>query len=307
MQKLNNINLLLLSVFLYFTPGTFTFVSGQHFLKIEQVEDTLANVLASINLANDDHTKDVLNRKFYNMLFDALHQSASDNYPFKSLKSLAMIKSPDNTFRIIHWNLPTNEGDNRYFGFLKLLNHDPPVIYPLIDKSDSMPDPDSALLNNMFWFGALYYKVIPGETVTGEKIYTLLGWAGKNDVITQKVVEILTFDHQELPHFGLRIFPDFKNGKMTRIIFRYGATTTMSLKFEKHEMAVNKIWNAKKKGFDTCVIDAPMIVCDHMIPLDPELTGQFQYYVAAGDIFDSFVFKNNIWSFFSGIELRSKK
>ncbi len=299
-------------MFLFFVlisivPATYNTLSGQRFQSIEAAEDTLSAVLASLNLATGDSSRDLLNQTFSDVLLETLKISASDSYPFESLKTLVKITSPDHRFRIFHWSLISGEGKHKYYGFIKLLDHSPPSVYPLVDLSDSLPAPDTALLDNMHWLGALYYKVISGETAKGEKIYTLLGWAGRNSTFTQKIIEVLFFDEQEKPHFGVKIFPDYKQGNMTRVIFRFAASTTMSIKYEKQVIASNKKWNAKKKEFAYTLDEALMIVCDRMVPLDPQLEGQYQFYIPSGDIYDGFAFERNCWRFISGIDPRNKK
>jgi hypothetical protein len=301
------LRLLLLPLLLFLVQGEYNTLSGQRFQSIELAEDSLENVLASLNLAKDDSTKDALNQLFIHVLSDALKLESSDNYPFESIKSLVKITDPDHKFRIFQWNLPASDGTHHYFGFLKMLGHEPSVVYSLTDLSDSIKFPDTAILDNQHWFGALYYQVIPGETKDGLKTYTLLGWAGKNELITQKVIEILWFDDHERPHFGLKLFPGYQGGNMTRIIFRYAATTTMTLKYEKQAITTNKRWNSKKKIFEYTPEEARMIVCERMIPLDPQLEGQFQFYVPSGDLFDGFVFKNSAWTYIAGIESRNRK
>jgi hypothetical protein len=287
-------------------PGKYNTLSAQRFQNINQAEDTLSTILASLNLATDDSSKNAINRTFYNCLGDALLLTSSETYPFDSLKTLVKIVSPDHKFRIFHWNLPSGNGKHRYYGFIKMLNHEPPLVYPLLDISDSLQYPDTAILDNLHWIGALYYKVIPAETVSGKVVYTLLGWAGKNSMITQKVIEVLYFDDQEKPHFGLKLFPDFQAGNMTRIIFRFAATTTMSMKYEKQAISSKKRWNSKKREFEYTQNETQMIVFDRMVPLDPQLEGQYQHYVAAGDIFDGFLFTHNCWKYITGIDTRNK-
>lgn len=286
---------------LFLIPGKYNTVSGQRFQNIMQAEDTLSAILDSLNLAGNDSSRSLINQKFSVALLDALKLPSSDNYPFDSLKTLVKIASPDDKFRILHWNLPSGNGKHRYFGFLKLTGGGQQAIYPLVDFSDSIPFPDTAILDNSHWPGALYYKVIPGETATGSKIYTLLGWAGKNQSITHKVIEILHFDAQERPHFGLKVFPGYQGGEMTRVIFRFSATTTMSVKYEKKTIASNKRWNGKKREFEYDMTEERMIVFDRMVPLDPQLAGQYQFYVAEGDISDGFLFDEYHWKFIAGI------
>ena len=300
------LSVLLFSFILALITGNSSPLSAQHFQTIRQAEDSLKSILISLNQAKDDSAKNIFNQMFANILSEALQFPSSDNYPFDSLKTLIKITSPDNKFRIFHWNLPTADGKHRYYGIIKLLNQEPSMIYRLTDKSDSLPSPDTALLDNLHWFGALYYKIIPGETASGEQIYTLLGWAGENTLITQKVIEVLTFDDHGSPHFGLRIFPDYKGGNMARIIFRYSAATSMSLKYELQPMATRQKYNSKKRAFDYTVGEVRMIIADRMVPPDPRMEGQYQFYVASGDVFDGFLFKQNHWAFISGIDARNK-
>jgi hypothetical protein len=299
--------LLLLSLLLLLIPGKYNMLSAQRFQSIKQAEDTLVAVLATINQAKDDSLKNALNQIFADDLSEALKFPLSDSYPFESLKTLVIITSPDKKFRIFHWNLPSGDGKHRYFGFIKLLGPGSPKVYPLTDLSDSLQTPDTLLLDNMHWFGALYYKVIPGETASGVKMYTLLGWAGRSTMMTQKVIEIISFDDQGKPLFGLKLFPDYHGGNMTRIIFRFAATTTMSLKYEKQAIPSDKKWNSKKRVFESTLNDTQMIVCDRLVPLDPQLESQYQFYVPAGDISDGFIFRQYVWTLVEGIDTKNKK
>jgi hypothetical protein len=280
---------------------------GQGTQTLKLTEDTLTAILTRINRSTDDSTKQKLNSSFYHILHEALMDPEADNHPFLSLKSLVKITSPDNKFIIYHWNLPDSKGNHNYYGFIKLLNRDPSLVFSLNDFSDSIPKPDTAHLDCMHWFGALYYKVILNETKSGKQFYTLLGWSGKNAAITQKIIEILSFNDRGIPEFGLPLFHDYNGGKMTRIIFRYSGSTSMSLKYEEQMIASDKKWNPKKREFEFRTRTAMMIVFDRMVPLDPKLEGQFQYYVAAGDVFDGFECKNGGWNFIQGIDSRNKK
>jgi hypothetical protein len=298
---------LFLYLFILLAPARFNFLSGQAFQSIKQAEDTLAAILASLNRIQDDSTKNLINHVFFATLREALKLQQADQYQFDSLKTLVKLESPDHKFRIFHWNLPSASGKHRYYGFLKMLNHDPPLIYTLIDRSDSIPAPDTVLLDNTNWFGALYYKVIPMETGSGTTAYTILGWAGKNAMMTQKVIEVLSFDNMDRPHFGMKVFPGYLGGNRTRVIFRYASATTMLLKYEMQIIQVKKGWNKKKRVFDTEMKEMPMIIFDRLIPMDPQLEGQFQFYIPAGDLSDGFAYDHNCWRFNGAIDSRNKK
>ncbi|MDP1621654.1 MAG: hypothetical protein Q8M08_04865 [Bacteroidales bacterium] len=297
----------LFTALLYLTCGICNHLSGQRFQSVRQAEDTLMSILSDLNMAGSDSSKIHINQKFFDVLYSAITLSSSDNYPFDSLKTLVKISSPDQKFQIFQWNLPTSDGKHRYYGFIKVPDHDPPLIYRLVDMTDSLPAPDTLFLDNLHWLGALYYKIIPGTTVSGRQIYTLLGWAGRNPMLTQKIIEILYFDESDIPHFGLKLFPDYAGGNMTRIIFRFSASTSMSMKYEKQTISSDKRWNSKKRRFDFTLKEIQMIVCERLVPLDPDLEGQYQFYVAAGDLFDGFTFINGRWTYTPGIDFLNRK
>jgi len=302
----NYLRVIFLSVLLIIICGEYNLVSGQHFYSMKQAEDTLFSIYVSMNQNQDDSIRDLLNANFHQTLYQSLTFPGSENYPFESLKSLVKISSPDKKFTIYQWNLPHKNGNQAFFGFIKIPDFKPSLVFPLSDTNETSAVEDSANMDNSHWFGALYYKILENETAPGKKFYTLLGWSGKNAVITQKVIEILSFDEQSKPKFGLPVFPDFGNGKLSRIIFRYSSSATMSLKYEEQFIASDKSWNQKKRVFEYKTRKAWLIVADRLVPLDPQLEGQYQFYVPAGDVFDGFEFKNGCWNFIRDIDSRNK-
>ncbi len=280
---------------------------AQKFRDQKQAEDSLYMIFKRLNLSQNDSITNILNQSFSDNLAEALKLPVNRKLPFDSLKGLIKIESPDHTFRIFHWNLPTRDGKHRYFGYLQLIKQVPPMVFPLADKSDSLVSPDTSILDPLHWYGALYYKIIPNQTASGISYYTLLGWAAKNSRVAGKVIEILSFDKTGSPLFGKRIFPGYQDGGMTRIIFRFSSATTMALKYENQVIEADRQWNKSKRTFESTRKEILMIVLDRMVPPDPGLEGQFQYYIAAGDVFDGFMLKNNAWVFVPGIDARNKK
>ena len=97
------------------------------------------------------------------------------------------------------------------------------------------------------------------------------------------------------------IFRDYLKGQRTRIIFRYSASASMSLKYAEQVIKSDKKWNPKKRVYEYKTKKARMIVCDRLIPIDPQLEGQYQYYVADSDIFDGFMKEHGCWNFIKNI------
>jgi hypothetical protein len=280
---------------------------GQELQAMKASEDTLNSILARLNKAGDDSMRYILNEEFSRNLYKALLVPGSGGYPFESIKSLVKASSDDGKFKIYHWNLPSANGKNRYFGFLKYLDREVPAVWPLADFTDSIPSPDTAVLDCSHWFGALYYKVISCKTAGGKPYYTLLGWAGNNARITRKVIEILSFDEKHIPRFGLPVFPGYEDGKRTRVVFRFGATASMSLKYEEQSVKTDRTWNAARREFDEKPRNALMIVFDRLVPMDPTLEGQYEFYVTSGDVCDGFLPENGTWKFVRGVEPKNRR
>ena len=111
-------------------------------------------------------------------------------------------------------------------------------IFPLIDKSTEIINPEKQTLNNLQWFGCLYYKIITTK-YAGNKYYTLLGWDGNNYLTTKKIIDILYFTRSGRPKFGKSIFTSSKKQKkQKRIIFEFSSQTVMSLIYDERYKAI---------------------------------------------------------------------
>ncbi|MCX6250776.1 MAG: hypothetical protein NTX61_08490 [Bacteroidetes bacterium] len=267
------------------------------------MEDSLHKMAFSVLHARTDSARISLNKCFLQNMQKALCIPGSFDYPFDSLKSVGKLKSPDKYFRIYNWNLPHQDGSNTYFCLLQLKDQKSGQVsfFTLTDKSDSVYNPEQQYLDTSNWYGSLYYYIIQGPADQfGNNYYTLFGWDGESTSITQKIIEVLTFDGHGIPHFGRRIFGDFGDGKNKRILFRYSSSAMMTLKYDEQiiptGVSLRKLAGKKRK----------IIVFDRLIPLDPQLKNQYQFYVPEADVYDGFVFINSGWVFISGIDARNK-
>lgn len=287
------------------------FVSGQTLLgqttsKLRITEDSLKLMFRQISRAVSDSQKLALNDTFRVLLRKTLQQEKAFSYPFDSLKALGKITSPDKRFRFCLWNIRMADGRFLFFGFIQKPGKENSTVIPLTDRSDSIADPEHQQLDPDHWYGALYYKIIPFLTERSDTAYTLLGWDGNNSVVTQKVIEVMMFGRDGKITFGAPLFKDYQQGQNTRIIFRYSAESSMILKLDEQQVITSKKWNPKKREFMTESRQASMIVCDRLVPLDPQLEGLYQHYVPASDIYDGFVLNNGKWLFIKGVDARNK-
>ncbi len=277
-----------LYIFLFlFSFGSFAQEKESESTQLNLYQDSLSSLCRKIYSSKTDSDKHKYNQEFFFTFERALNASHSFDFPFDSLKKdVAILKSPDNKFRIINWNIPKNDGTQEYYGFIQerysvikkngLFRKESSEImqlYPLIDKSEEIKKPENTISDNKKWYGMLYYKIIEKKT-KAKTYYTLLAWDGNDKYTSKKIVDVLTFDNNGTPRFGADIF-NFQKKYPKRIIFEYSSTCTMSLKFSE-----------KKDS----------IVFDHLAPTESKLEGQYQYY--CGDMsYDGFGFKHGKWNY----------
>src|ERR1035437_688534 len=274
-------------VLFLFSIYSFSQEKNSETMQLNLYQDSLTILCKKIYGSKSDSDKQKYNQQFLSTFEHALNTANSFDFSFDSLnKDIAFLKSPDNKFRIINWNIPKKDGTQEYYGFVQekyteikkkgffRKEHIETIqLYSLIDKSDEIKKPENYISDNKKWYGMLYYKIIEKKT-KAKTYYTLLAWDGNDKYTTKKIIDVLTFDNNGTPRFGADIF-NFQKKYPKRVIFEYAASCRMSLKF-----------NEKKDS----------IVFDHLAPTEPQLEGQYQYY--CGDMsYDGFGFKHGKWNY----------
>ncbi|HEY0030640.1 MAG TPA: hypothetical protein VGC65_07775 [Bacteroidia bacterium] len=238
-----------------------------------------------------------LNQDLLIIFKEAIEIPNTFDYDFDSLRQdIGILRSPDNKFRIIHWDLPKSDGTFEYYGFIqskhteikkaglfRKIKTETIQLYPLTDKSSEIKNPENAITDHKKWFGALYSKIILKKS-GGKTYYTLLGRDGNDKFSQKKIIEVLTFDANGTPRFGADIF-SFNKKYPKRVIFEYSATCSMSLRYSN-----------KKDS----------IVFGHLAPIEPQLEGQFQYYCSDMS-FDGFGFKKGKWNYGADVKAVNEK
>ena len=300
---------LFFTVLNFLIPGlmlVFQVTSGQEIKDLPSLRLKIAMDFSKLRQFKADSLKFPVNDRLIREMGELLNKYKKNDLHIDTIKGLVQIASEDQRFTFYHWNLQRQNGVHNYYGFLKIKSGDSARIIRLTDRSDSIQGADTMPLDAGNWYGALYYKVIPCQTFTGQQYYTLLGWSGETDRVTSKVIEILQFGPSGEPRFGMRVFRNYSDDAKARIIFRFSAGTTMALRFEKQVISSSKKWNKKRREFDVTPNEEWMIVADRLSPLDPLMEGQAEYYVPAGDISDGFLLEKGVWNFKTDIETRNK-
>jgi len=229
--------------------------------RLDVFQDSLIKIAQRTNNeAQSEEKKFAENGKFVKTLVEALKEPNSFNYPFDSLKTVVVIKSPDQVFRVISWYVQLENGTYRYYGAIQMNDKSTLKLFPLIDQTDNITEAN-AVTDNQKWFGAKYYEIIPVSSPGKLPYYVLLGWKGNTVETTKKVIEILSFGKDKVT-FGMPVFDGKELKGKNRIIFEYQKQNAMVLKTDKN---------------------AGLIVFDHLAPFDPEMAGKFQFYGSDGN------------------------
>jgi|GEM_PF-214456 len=230
-----------------------------------------------------------LNYGFIPALVEALKMPNSFSHRFDKLEGVSSIYAPDSTFRIFTWAIP--EGDKtlgedasealsddqnfRYFGAIQL-NRDELSLTPLIDFSEQMSDPASAIVTTEEWYGCVYYNIAmkQGQDRT---YYTLFGWDGNTRHSDRKIADVLYVENGKI-FFGAPIFEvneETETVMRSRFILEYKEGSAVSLNYDA---------------------DNDAVIFDFIAPQTEESRGMYPTYVPDGT-YDGMIFENGYWAY----------
>lgn len=210
-------------------------LTAERIEKIRKVEDTLG--VLSFTIINDSLPEDrfAACRSLIPALVRALKEEHSFEYDFDRLQNISIQYPQDSSFRIFTWQLYVDKDDYRYFGAIQM-NTPELTLYPLIDRSFEVENPESAQLPSDKWYGAVYYNLQQVDHREGPR-YLLFGYDGFEFFRRRKVLEVLTFNQDGKPVFGAPIFEQGEvNGlsdRKNRLVLEYSAAATVRLNYDE--------------------------------------------------------------------------
>ncbi|RYY30266.1 MAG: hypothetical protein EOP46_21520, partial [Sphingobacteriaceae bacterium] len=180
-------NLIALFLTIFLTPTVFAQHSDEsaNLKQLKIYRDSLQALGTTIINHADDLERKNANYTFIKTLVSALKIPNSFNFSFDSVKTISVINSPDNRFRIFSWHVLNEDGSYRFYGTVQLNTGGPLKMFPLEDYSPLLKNPEDSVTNNQKWYGAQYYKIIP--VYGSNPHYVLLGWKGNTVNSTKKV------------------------------------------------------------------------------------------------------------------------
>lgn len=260
------------------------------------IQDSLSILSTLIWKQKTDSASLLANDVFCRKFQTVLNSPSSMDIPFDSIYGITRVSSTDGKMRVFTWNIPLNGGTNKYFGFIQYFK-DSLVVIPLQSTTSNSTDFETRQLNPQMWYGAIYYKLI--EVMIGsQKAYTLLSWDGYTPNSNRKVIDIMYIDKIGKVVFGMPVFKTDK-GLKYRIIKEYAEKANMLLRFDFQSVMLKKGKRVKKES-------VWLIVMDRLVPMDPSMKGMPQYYVASGEIYDGYIFKDGYWVLVEDIEVANQ-
>ncbi|MFW5663479.1 MAG: hypothetical protein ACOCYD_00415 [bacterium] len=257
-------------------------------------EDSLKRMMQRIILPEHDFERLAINHDFKTYFEKVLQEEGAFHYPFDSLTVVSRITAPDESFRIISWYVPLQNGQFEYFGFF-LSPHskgEGHQLYNLTDKVTELSNPSFETLDHENWYGAYYTQLIHKKH-RRKDYYLLLGWRADNPLTRKRVLEPIQVMGKGRPSFGKPMFR-YDNNKHRRIIFEYSAKASMVIRYETHSLEQSRR-------------PREIIIFDRMEPSHDFLKGNYQFYFPETNIFDAFMFDSGKWIFVPDVDARNPR
>jgi hypothetical protein len=207
--------ILLITFILYSPLLVFSQLNQAANEKLKNYEDSLVILGRDFIHNENDVERKNANYTFIKTLVSALKTPDSFNYNFDSLKTISILNSPDNKFRIFSWPLMNQDGSYRFYGAIQM-NSSSLQLFPLEDYTAYIKSPEDTIGNHKTWYGAQYYQIIPVNAKN--QYYVLLGWKGNTIKTTKKVID--------------------KQQKKSRVVFEYSRQASMLLRFVPEEKLI---------------------------------------------------------------------
>lgn len=250
-------------------------------IKVKENEILIKNLFNELRKNINDSEKENINEKIRQIFSSILKTKYSFYYSFDSLNTIGKIYSKDSTLRIYSWNLLLKGGLHKYYAFIQYKTKDSIQLFEL-NTNNKNNLTENNTINSSNWYGALYYEIIDVVTPENSKYYVLLGLDFNNLLTRKKIIDVLYFNNNFEPAFGLPVF--FYNNKWNhRIIFEYSAKASMVLRYDPR---------------------VKMIVYDHLSPSHPMYFGKYQFY-GPDFSYDGLKLQNGKWYEVRDIDIRN--
>lgn len=251
-----------------------------HALSLKETEDSIAYYHSQIIKVPTDNERLELCAKMSKLFIASFEDNSVFDYPFDKIQFCKIISS-DKRVRLLNWNLPYTDGTHTYYCFV-LIRNDKKDGFEWVELKDLKNEPENLegqVLKSNKWLGALYYEIIPMEKKNCKK-YTLLGWDGKDNLSTRKIIEVMNISGKNV-RFGDDVFQQGDNIDRKRIILEYSDEVSAALKYYP---------------------DKQTIVLDQLAPKSPVVEGIYSEYGPLGN-YNMYQLNKGVWELHKDIDV----
>ena len=219
----------------------------------------------------DEDKVDISDRIALSM-FDDICANATFGDSLK-VEQVNIVKSKDQLLTIYTWYYILSDGIFQYAGIINYKGNLEVLKY----NDGIISDSKKYKANN--WCGGIYYDIAT-HSEKNKKYYTLLAWDGNNGVMSKKIIDILIFDANDNPIFGLPLFVD---GRKTtnRVIIEYSTKSSLLLEFD----------------------DAKNTIITNSLLID-DVLDDADYLNTIGNEFNEYRFEEAMWVLYRNVDLR---
>ncbi len=208
---------------------------------------------------------------FHHKMIEALSVDSSFAHPFNSLEWCQIISPPDETFRMMTWQLEIDDNKYRYFGLVQKSDGS------IIELHDKRPlRSEYASFDQNTWYGSLYYGIEEFKNDKNASVYLILGFSISSGSTNKKVADVLQFVDGGVK-FGSPVFvmPGEDGGEdvKSRILLEYASSASGRMQFDREKN---------------------MLIYDHVILINAGFEGPL--WVPDGS-FHGFEYKDGSWEF----------
>ncbi len=247
---------------------------------LAELESKMALHLEVIGSEASTDEKLAASDSFETLLLQAFSQDGCFEYPFEKIPKVSKLMPEDERFRLFNWNIPLENGRHTFRLYLLFPNGD---FRQFEENRELKHEDESSVIKPNDWYGAIYYELHP-KKIKRKTYYTLVGWDGKNDLTTIKVLDVLVVNKKNEVELGFPLFE--KEGDLVnRRVFEYADEVVMNLK-----------WLEPKE----------MIIFDKLEPKTPNLKGNYAFY-GPSTAFDGYSWTGDYWKLHEFIDMSRPK
>lgn len=251
-------------------------------ISADELSGTLENLLGRLRSVSSDSDRIRINDSIKSYIDDYAASKEVFIKTFPKLKYLGQITSSDSLIKVITWNLALANEPGRYYCYFIRRSADgkPNTVFCLTHSYDDRQISKDTVYTQTDWYGALYYDIRPFAD-GNKRCWVLLGINYSNQLMTRKIIDVLSFTGDDKIIFGRKWF-NSGNSVNYRHVLEYSSSAIVSLRF----------WTDST------------IVFDHLVPLPPSGYDD-RLYNGPDYSYDAYILQKGLWNLSINVDARN--